>query len=243
MKLLQGMLFLVLATFIPLAASAQSVTFTNNDGTFTFTNSTNVLDLGVTDGGGISGLPSPGKLTAISGLDNFGITSTAVAFNPVTNTCVGPCLGTITLSTAAAPLISGSITTSAVFQPGGTFMVSYSSGVTFSGSFSSATWDKSPTLPNTWIFTGDVMNGTLFIPGAAGGTFTNINAGTVQLTTVGAAPVPHPTKGTTTFSDNQGTTNFPSPAPEPGTLTLFGSGLIAVGVLARRKLSGRVPTL
>ncbi len=58
---------------------------------------------------------------------------------------------------------------------------------------------------------------------------------TVQLTTVGSAPVFHTNKGTYTFSDSGGTTNF-SVAPEPGTLTLFGSGLIAVGFFTRRKL-------
>lgn len=235
MKLVR-LLLVAAAVCIPFAASAQtSVTFTNNDGTFTYTNSTGVLELDSTPSGGNAGV-----LTAISGLSAFGINDAAVAFNPITGTCTPACLGTITLQTGAA-LPGGSITSTdplqAVhFAAGGNFTVSYAGlGVTFAGTFTSASWTSAGIGSNTWNFFGTIMNGTLTI---GSNTYTIPTAVTVQLTTVGAAPVFHPNKGTYTFKDNQGSTNF-AITPEPGTLALFGSGLIVVGLLTRRRLGAR----
>lgn len=237
MKLLPGLAAVMLAAFMTVAASAQtSVIFTNNDGTFTYTNSTQVLELDATPSGGF-----PGMLTAISGLSSFGVNDTAVSYNPTLNTCSPACLGTITLSTGMRT--SGSVTSTdptqaAQFGTGGNFTATYPGlAVSFTGTFSSASWTSAGLGSNTWNFFGTIVGGMLTI----NGTTTMIpTAVTVQLTTVGIPPLNHPNKGTVTFKDSGGTTNF-SVAPEPGTLTLFGSGLIAVGLFARRRFSSKVP--
>lgn len=239
MKLTRLLVFAALAAFLPLVASAQDgVVFTDNDGIFTYNQSTSVLDLGVSIYDG-TGHQYPGTLTAISGLSAFGIPDNAVSWNPLTDTCTPACLGSLTLQTST--LQTGTVGTnsgSATFNPGGFFRAAYTDGVVFKGSFSSASW----TLigPDTWTFSGIIMDGTLKIPLAGGGflTFNNINGATVQLTTFGAAGVEHKNKNEITFKDSGGTSNF-SVAPEPGTLTLFGSGLIAVGMFTRRRLAAR----
>jgi hypothetical protein len=82
------------------------------------------------------------------------------------------------------------------------------------------------------------LNGTLILNGTD---YAISTAATVQLTTVGDPATYHTNKKTYTFSDNQGTTNF-SVAPEPGSLALFGSGLIVVGLITRRRLSAKGAT-
>lgn len=240
MKLLQGLVVLALAAFTTVSASAQmNAIFTDNDGTFTYTNSTQVLELATTSSGG-----APGLLTAISGLSSFGIPDTAVAYNPPPlNTCTPACLGTVTLSTGMRT--SGSITSTnpanaAQFAAGGSFIATYPGlSVSFTGTFSSASWTSAGLGSNTWNFFGTIVGGMLTING---NTMMIPTAVTVQLTTVGVPPTNHPNKGTITFKDSGGTTNF-SVAPEPGTLTLFGSGLIAVGLFAKRRFSSKVPNL
>ena len=238
MKLTRLLVFAALAVF-PVAALAQdSVVFTDNDGIFTYNQTSTVLDLGVSIYDG-TGQPYPGMLTGISGLSAFGIPDNSVSWNPITDTCTPACLGSLTLETGT--LATGSVGTnsgSATFNSGGFFRAAYTDGVVFKGSFSSASWTL--IAPDTWTFTGIVMDGTLKIPLAEGGfmTFNNISGATVQLTTFNAPGVEHPNKNEITFKDSGGTSNF-SVAPESGTLTLFGSGLIAMGALARRRLATR----
>ena len=208
---------LALLTFLPVATLAQ-VTFTNNDGTFTSNGNTVGSTLSL----------AGSELTAISGLSGFGIANKAVAFP-----CTPNCLGTITLTTGA--LASGTMLTGGTFAANsGMFNVAYTNGVSFSGSFSISSWTSLGS--NTYAFSGTVMNGTLTINGT---TYVIATATTINLTTTGVAPVITKTGTTITkiaFKDNQGTTNFMAPVPEPGTLSLFGGGLIAIGMLARKKL-------
>jgi hypothetical protein len=232
MKFIKILVIAAAMACIPLVASAQtSVVFTNNDGTFAYDLNPgdatyNELSLGTIG----NGLGSSSELTAISGLTDFGIPNSAVAFP-----CSPNCLGTVTLVTGQ--VTSGSVTSqqpghAAQFAPGGNFTAHYNNGVIFSGSFSSASWTSSGVGTNTWNFFGTIMNGTLTIDG---NNYTINTAVTVQLTVTGTPAVFHPNKNTYTFSDSGGTTNF-SVAPEPGTLALFGSGLIAVGLVTRRRL-------
>lgn len=235
MKLIRVLIIAAAMACVPLIASAQtSVVFTNNDGTFAYdlnpADATyNELSLGTIG----NGLGSPSELTAISGLTDFGIANNAVPFP-----CGSSCLGTVTLVTGQ--VMSGSVTSQqpghfATFAPGGNFTAHYANGVIFSGSFSSATWTSSGVGTNTWNFFGTIMNGTLTI---SGNNYTIATAVTVQLTVTGTPPVYHQNKNTYTFSDSGGTTNF-SVAPEPSTLALFGSGLIAVGLVTRRRLGAK----
>lgn len=232
MKLIRLLLLTAAVACIPLAASAQTnVIFTNDDGTFVYDNTTQELTLGsVNYASGSIGAAS--QLTAISGLSSFGISDQAVAFP----TCEPTCLGSLTLTTAT--LASGSILSNATFNPGGTITVNYSglaSGtVTFSGTFSTASWTMNPG-GNSWTFSGTITNGTLMINGSD---IPIPTAVTVQLTLTGSGATFHKTKNAYTFSDGQGSTNF-SVAPEPGTLALFGSGLIAIGFITRRKFGAK----
>lgn len=238
MKRCRILLFVAVCLGIPLSVSAQMgtpVIFTNDDGTFVFDRSTDVLTLGQVKFGTAS-LGNASDLTAISGLEGFGIANQALPFPNCTST---GCLGNLNLSTGA--LQSGNILQSAVFKPGGTISASYTGlttmggpangTVSFTGTFSAASWTLNPG-GGAWTFSGTIVNGQLMINGS------NISipgAVTVQLTLEGSGATNHPNKNAYTFSDSQGSTNF-SVTPEPGTLALFGSGLIAVGFLTRRRL-------
>jgi len=194
------------------------------------------------------------QLTAISGLGPYGISDNSVPFSPFTPpagshgvpsvTCTPACLGTVTLATGT--LISSSISAttglgSSTYGAGGTFTVQYANGVVFTSTFTSATFTQVGSGAGVfWVFTGQLANGTLTIPQSSGPplVITNVPGGTVQLTTVGGMPIVSTNKGSIEYKNNSGQTNLPI-APEPGTLMLFGSGLIAVGAITRRKLTGR----
>jgi PEP-CTERM motif len=140
-------------------------------------------------------------------------------------------LGSVTFSTGA--LSSGSLTMGGTFAPGGTFEVDGNgtgglpNGVLFSGTFSgSVTWTLS-TLANgthNYTLTG-VVTGTM-----SGAT---VNGVSVQLTTNTGKGF---FNGSTTISG--GDTTVASSVPEPSTLALFGTGILALAGGFRRKLLG-----
>jgi len=229
-KLTRTSLLALMTLLLPFAASAQ-VIFTNNDGTFT-SNGNAVGTTTLSLGAGGTGM---GQLTAISGLSGFGVPDATVTYPG----CAPTCLGTISLTTgtlATGSLLTTNAAAPATFNAGGSFTVSYTNGVSFTGTFSAgAAWIS--TGKNTWTFSGSIVGGMLTI---GGNTYMITQAATVQLTTTGVAPViTRNGSGVVTgitFKDSGGTTNFMAPVPEPGTLSLFGGGLITIGMLARKKL-------
>jgi hypothetical protein len=204
----------LLALALPIAASADTFTFTNAFGSYT--------------------ISSAGVTVAHSQLRSFSDNNESVT-PPATGA-----LGTVSFSTGT--LQSGSITSGAIFNSGGSFDVfgigKWAKHLTgcghctnpvtiFTGSFSSTV---------TWTLTsGPSKNMTYQLVGAISGMLWNQRMAT----------------GTTTqnFSFNShGTGNGngsvllgmakanPTSTPEPGTLGLLGTGLVGIAGMFRRKL-------
>ena len=164
---------------------------------------------------------------------NSGLTltgSTLIAANGLGGGLItGSNLGTVSFSTGI--LSGGTLQMGGTFAAGGAFSVSGNgtsgipNGVIFNGSFTGpVTWTLVTLANGTHNYT---LTGSLTGTWYAGGT---VNGATVQLTiNTGRGFF----NGQTTVSS--GDTNFTT-VPEPGTLSLLGTGLIAVGGIVRRKL-------
>ncbi len=206
------LLLAVLALALPMAAFAgSSVDYTNSGGTLAGSN---------------SGLTLTGStLVAVNGLNGGGLIT-------------GNDLGSVSLSTGA--LMSGSLQMGGTFAAGGSFVITGNgtSGIP-NGTLFSGTFDG----PVTWTLV-TLANGThdYTLSGTLSGT-TNTGMSTVGVTvqlTINTGKGFF--NGSTTISS--GDTNILSGGrtkgvvPEPGSLSLMGTGLIGLAGLVRFKLKG-----
>ena len=173
---------------------------------------------GGTLSGSSAGLTLSGStLVAVSGLNGLGLVT-------------GNNLGSVAFATGA--LLSGNLQSGGTFSGGGSFVISGNgsngipNGVIFNGSFNG---------PVTWTLI-TLANGThnYTLTGSVTGLWTDgstVNGATVQLTiNTGKGFF----NGETLISS--GDTNISTAVPEPGTLGLLGTGLVAVAGALRRKL-------
>ncbi len=156
------------------------------------------------------------KLTEIDGLGGGG---------SIVGSGAHPTLGSLSFSTGAeisSNFNSSTGVTTTVFAGGGTFTVTGNGqngvpkGVIFQGTFSGnvtvASSPRTSTGPRSFMLTGAVT-----------GTYNGVTiTGQVVQLRMGGSKV-------------GGTTSFASSVPEPGTLGLFGTGLVGVAGLMRRK--------
>lgn len=131
------------------------------------------------------------------------------------------------------------------FGAGGSFTIRENGATVFSGSFVSL--NGQPAAVWTWTGNTATDNYQWTLTGTVSGTYTvngqtmTVDGALVQLT-VSASSDPFSSSGSHSIRISGGNANLPGVVPESGTLLLFGTGLIGVALVARRKYLSGVET-
>lgn len=246
MKLAKSLVIAIVTLCMPLICAAQiTIALGNSDGTFTSNAGETVLSLtgseltsatglGTGFNCGVTGSPlCAGTLTLTSGVLQSTVNSSMTSVTPT----LLPTTGEV------STLVGGTLTVTETAGGSGGEL----NGFTFSGTFSTESWScltgstcavatkgaNKGEMVGTWVFNGTISGGTVTINGQS---LMIESGGTVQLTTSNGAVTKSKT-GVLTIKASGGNTSIVSPVPEPGTLSLFGSGLIGLGLVARRRFS------
>jgi hypothetical protein len=152
-------------------------------------------------------------LTSVTGLGSFSDSSPS---------------GFVNLTTGA--LATGALSSNATFGAGSFKITDTNTGLVFQGTFTNATWTAATGLPTGqygWTLSGTV-SGTLNGSPVVGGT--------LQVTTIATKGNPFLTGGKMKINLNAGTTTIPgATTPELGTLSLLGTGMVGIALIARRR--------
>jgi len=176
---------------------------------------------------------SRGKVTATCGgtaISLSGSILTTVTGGPCSAICHGN-LGTVAFTTAA--LTSGSLSGGGTFGAGGMLTVmgngkhGVPSGTLFQGTFTSATWTVTALAGGNDVFS---FTGTLQGTGA----FSCVPAFTIQGSKiVHGNPFAAGGSGSVKWASGDTTAGV---VPEPGTLSLLGTGVLGIAAVLRRKM-------
>ncbi len=231
MTILKALCLCLMTACVPVAAIADNVTFTDDVGAF----SSNIIGprFFMSDSGPNGS--SSSILVWIRGSLVLRIPNQTVP-PPASSGMVFLTAGMMNSGGASNESINANAPLATFQTAGSNFTVDGLQGTVFSGLFSSSSWTK--TAPGTFTFNGTITNGQL---GAGGNRHEVPTAADIQLAVKGKRGG-QDSNGSVSFINSQGATNFGSPAPEPVALTLLGTGLISLGIFAKRRASRKDAT-